>query len=425
MIVTRKLLLAGLVLAAYNAECRIIDSFIRDDVKPKDFERLTENAKKGRTHLAGFGSGFFIAKNGYILTNHHVVENAAEIVVVRKDIAYHAYVVAQSKKRDLALLKINLFPRGTNGVYVINGLPTVPILSFADGVAIGQTVYAVGFPSPQALGFEPKVTRGIVSSKTGFKGCSDNFQMDATLAPGNSGGPVLDEYGHVVGVSVSGAHGASLAANYAINVDSVRKFIPKDVNYARGIPGRILRTEKMLGKVIDSLVLVLNFKEGACERIARTVPDVSDVRKREADVVIQKAVLDARMCKLRKEWDDLKKITEFILDNRGDVGNVREWNELAREMLGLHLVIVADADGRDVPARVKPFCGFKEDYVECGKEVGLYGGRKKRGFPVEAQLDYEDEKWRWRGELKCCYDWRGTKEIRVSMKRVGLIKEGK
>jgi hypothetical protein len=208
-------------------------------------------------------------------------------------------------------------------------------------------------------------------------------------------------------------------------MDSVRKFIPKDVNFPRGVPCRILRTEKMLGKVIDSLVLILNFKEGACERIVRTAPDVSDVREREADAVIQKAVLDARMCKLRKEWGDLKKITEFILDNRGDVGNVREWNELAREMLGLHLVIVADADGRDVPARVKPFCGFKEDYVECGKEVGLYGGRNKRGFPVEAQLDYEDEKWRWRGELKCCYDWRGTKEIRVSMRRVGLVKEGK
>ena len=418
-------LLAGFMLTAFTVESQIIDSFIRDDVKPKDFERLTGNAKRGRTHLAGLGSGFFVSKNGYILTNHHVVENAAEIVIVRKDTAYRAHVVAQSKKRDLALLKINLFPRGTNGVYVINGLPTVPALALADGATIGQTVYAVGFPNPKVLGFEPKVTKGIVSSKTGYEGCTDNFQMDATLAPGNSGGPVLDEYGHVVGVSVSGAHGASLAANYAINMDSVRKFVPKDVNFSRGVPGRILRTEKMLGKVIDSIVLILNFKEGACERIVRTAPDASDVRKREADTIIQKAMLDARMCKLRKEWKDLKEITEFILDNRGDVSEVRAWNELAREELGLHLVIMAEADGRDVPARVKPFCGFKEDYVECGKEVCLFGGRNKRGFTVEAQLDYEDEKWLWRGELKCCYDWRGTKEIRVAMKRVGLVKEAK
>ena len=117
-------LLANWLVAGPSGGEGIVDSFIRDGVKPKDFEKLTQNAKKGRTHLAGFGSGFFITKDGYILTNHHVVEDAAEIVVVRGDIAYRAFPVAQSKKRDLALMKINLFPRGTNGVYVVNGIPT-------------------------------------------------------------------------------------------------------------------------------------------------------------------------------------------------------------------------------------------------------------------------------------------------------------
>ena len=412
-------LLANCLVAGPSAGDSIVDSFIRDGVKPKDFEKLTQNAKKGRTHLAGFGSGFFITKDGYILTNHHVVEDAAEDVVVRGDVAYRAFPVAQSKKSDLALMKINLFPRGTNGVYVVNGIPIVPFLSLADGCQIGQTIYAIGFPKPEVLGFEPKVTRGIVSSLTGFRGQKDNFQMDAALTGGNSGGPVVDEYGNVVGVSVATAHRASLSANYAINMDTVCKFIPKEVKFARGIAGRALKTEKVIARVTDATVLVLKYGEGACERITRTVTDADDVQARENDTRIRKAMLDARMCKLKKEWKDLKDITDWILDSRGEVGDVREWNDLAREELGLHLIILAEADGRDVTASIKPICGFKEDFVPCGKPVRLFGGRDRRGFPVEAQLDYEDDEWIWRGELKCRYDWRGTKEIRVVLKHIG------
>lgn len=411
--------LANWLVAGPSGGDGIVDSFIRDGVKPKDFEKLTQNAKKGRTHLAGFGSGFFITKNGYILTNHHVVEDAAEVVVVRGDIAYRAFPVAQSKKDDLALMKINLFPRGTNGVYIVDGIPTVPFLPLANGCEIGQTIYAIGFPKPEVLGFDPKVTRGIVSSLTGFRGQKDNFQMDAALAGGNSGGPVVDEYGNVVGVSVATAHRASLSANYAINMETILKFIPKEVKFSRDVAGRMLKTEKVIARVVDATVLVLKYGEGACERITRTVTDADDVRARESDTRIRKAVLDARMCKLKKEWKALKDITDWILEERGDVGEVREWNNLAREELGMHLVIVAEADGRDVTARVKPICGFKDDFVECGKAVRLYGGRDRCGFPVEAQLDYEDDEWLWRGELKCRYDWRGTREIRIVMKHIG------
>lgn len=413
-------MLANWMVAGPSGGSAILDSFIRDGVKPEDFPKLTESAKMGRTHFAGSGSGFFITKDGYILTNHHVVENAAEIVVVRGDIAYRARIIEQSKKSDLALLKINLFPRGTNGVHVVNGIPTVPSLPLSGGCEIGQTVYAVGFPKGRLLGWEPKVTRGIVSSLTGFMGQKDKFQMDASIAGGNSGGPVVDEYGHVVGVSVACAHGVSLAANYAINVETMRKFIPSGVKYILGTPGRVMRTERMMKKAIESTVIVLNYGEGACERIVRTLTDADDVRNREDDTRIRKAMLDARMCKLRKDWKNLKQITDWILDSRGEVGDAREWNDLAREELGLHLVIVAEAGGRDVRASVKPICGFKEDFIECGKPMCLYGGRDmRRGFPVEAQLDYEDDEWMWRGELKCRYDWRGTKEVRIVMKHVG------
>jgi len=400
------------------------DSFLRDNVKPVDFKLLTENAKRGRTHLAASGSGFFITKDGYILTNHHVVDGAKEIVVIRQGAAYLADVVAKNKDLDLGLLKINLFPRATNGTYVVNGIPTVPPLELSDDCKVGQTVYAIGFPKTEILGYEPKVTRGIVNSLTGFKGDKQIFQMDAGIDSGNSGGPVVDEFGHVVGVAVAVYTGSRSAnINYAVNMVSVRKFLPTGVKVSWGVPGRRITPEKVSQKTIDSLVFVLVYNEGACEKIVSTATDPEDSLNRERATRLKKAMLDAKWCKLKKEWKDLLEITDWILDAQGEVGEVREWNDLARDELGMHLVLVAEVDGRDVIARVKPVCGFKEEFVECGRPVALYGGRGKRGFDVEAKLSYEDDEWEWAGECKCVYDWRGTKEKRIVLKRVG--KKGK
>ena len=398
---------------------QIRDSFLRDDVKPDEFPRLTENAKRGRTHWACYGSGFFITKDGYILTNHHVIEDARELVVVWRKTAYLADVVAKNKELDLGLLKINLFPRATNGTYVVNGIPTMPALELSDDCKVGQTVYAIGFPEAEILGYEPKMTRGIVGSISGRKGRKGFFQMDAMITHGNSGGPVVNENGLIVGVAQGGSPDISQNYNYAVNMESVRKILPKNVNVTWGVPGRRIAPEKLAKKVIDSLVYVLNFKEGACEQITSTVTDPDDVRKRENATRLKKAMLDAKWCKLKKEWKGLLGITDWILDTQGDVGDARAWNELARDELGMHLIVVAEADGHDVDATIKPICGFKEDFVKCGKTTALYGGESKRLFNVEALLEYEDDEWCWGGELKCRYDWSGTKEIRVVMKKKG------
>ena len=420
MSILSSLVLAYVASVGSSGSGLVHDSFLRDDVKPDDFKRLTENARCGRTHLAASGSGFFITKDGYILTNHHVIDGAKEVVVIRRGTAYLADVVAKNKERDLGLLKINLFPRATNGTYIVNGIPTVPALEFSDDCKVGQSVYAIGFPKTEILGYEPKVTKGIVNSLTGFKGDRHQFQMDAGIDSGNSGGPVVDDFGHVVGVAVAGYMGSRSAnINYAVNMESVRKFLPKAVKVSWGVAGRRISPEKVSRKVIDSLVFILIYNEGACERITSTVTDPDDALKRENATRLKKAMLDAKWCKLKKEWNDLLKITDWILDVQGDVGEVRAWNDLARDELGMHLIIVAEADGRDVVARVKPICGFKEEFVECGRPVALFGGRDKRGFDVEAKLTYEDDEWEWAGELKCVYDWRGTKEKRIVLKHVG------
>ena len=399
------------------------DSFIRDGVKIEDFQRLTDNAKKGVTHLDSSGSGFFITADGYLLTNNHVVDQAAELVVVKDGVAYKAELKAKNKEHDLALLKVNAFPRSTNGVMVVNGLPRFKPLQRAleKTCSVGQTALVIGYPEVQIQGTEAKVTKGIVSSLSGFSLGKEKvdyvFQVDATINHGNSGGPVVNEWGALIGVSAAGLTEFGIDnAYYAVKLDEVIKFLPKDVKLEPSVLRKRRSTVDVVADVIKSTVIILNYAKGSYGKIKESA---TDTERREDAAQLRKSVLYARMCKLRKEWGDLKAVTDSILERHGEVEDVKAMNDLARDELGLHLIIVAEADGHDVAAKIKPICGFKDDFVECEKPVALYGGVVKRRFPVEAKLSFEDDEWMWAGELKCEYDWRGTKEVRVQLKHIG------
>ncbi len=134
------------------------------------------------------GSGFIIDKEGYILTNNHVIENAGMIMVkLANEKEYEAKVVGRDPRTDLALVKINA--RGD--------LPVVR-LGDSDAVQVGDWVLAIGNP----FGLGQTVTAGIVSAKGRVigQGPYDDFiQTDAAINPGNSGGPLFNTKGEVVG----------------------------------------------------------------------------------------------------------------------------------------------------------------------------------------------------------------------------------
>jgi len=139
------------------------------------------------------GSGFIITKDGYILTNYHVIENASEIIVSLSDHKkdYKAKVIGQDKNLDIALIKIE--PAKT--------LVTT-VLGDSDSLEIGAWVVAIGNP----FGLGGTVTAGIVSQKgrTLGSGPYDNFiQTDASINPGNSGGPLFNIKGEVVGINTA------------------------------------------------------------------------------------------------------------------------------------------------------------------------------------------------------------------------------
>ncbi len=161
----------------------------------------------------GLGSGFIIDKDGYIVTNNHVVDGADTIKVVLKDeTEYPAKVIGRDPVTDIALIKIE----------AKGNLPTVALGS-SDDLKVGEWVTAIGSP----FGLQYTVTAGIVSAKgraIGSGPYDDFIQTDASINPGNSGGPLINMKGEVVGINtmiIAGGQGIG----FAIPIDMAKGIV--------------------------------------------------------------------------------------------------------------------------------------------------------------------------------------------------------
>jgi serine protease Do len=180
---------------------------------PSPFEQDQPQREQKRTSL---GSGVIISKDGYIVTNNHVVENADTINVRLTNFEeYDAKVIGRDPKTDLALLKIA--PR--------NGLP-VTGFGDSDKLRVGDWVMAIGNP----FGFEQTVTAGIVSGKGRSLGSGpyESFiQTDASINPGNSGGPLFNLKGEMVGINsaIYSRSGGNIGIGFAIPANMAKNVI--------------------------------------------------------------------------------------------------------------------------------------------------------------------------------------------------------
>ncbi|MBO4354358.1 MAG: trypsin-like peptidase domain-containing protein [Clostridia bacterium] len=183
------------------------------------------------------GTGFALDE-GYIVTNNHVVEGATTIKIygVRGDMerCYRAKVVGTDKINDLALLKMESYISTNTDV-----LPYSVKFSMAE---VGEDIFVLGYPLTQLLGNEIKLTNGIISSRTGYDGDVNNYQISAPVQPGNSGGPVFDKDGNVVGIVVSGMD-KKLATNvnYAIKTSCLANLVESVADKTIFPTGRNLR----------------------------------------------------------------------------------------------------------------------------------------------------------------------------------------
>ncbi len=170
------------------------------------FKRFFDEAPPQRRPVRAGGSGFIVNANGFIITNNHVVENAANIQVKLDDgREVPAKVVGRDAKTDLALLKIDA-----------TGLPVIP-LGDSKALQVGEPVMAIGNP----FALEQTVTTGIVSATGRVIGSGpyDNFiQTDASINPGNSGGPLINARGEVIGINTAifSRGGGSVGIGFAV-----------------------------------------------------------------------------------------------------------------------------------------------------------------------------------------------------------------
>jgi serine protease Do len=180
----------------------------------------------------GTGSGFIVDKNGYIITNHHVVDSADKIVVKihNDETEYKAKVIGFDKETDLAVIKIS------------PNKPLTPLnVGNSDAVQVGDWAIAIGSP----FGLEATVTAGIVSAKgrdfAGAQPFQKFIQTDAAINPGNSGGPLLNSNGEVIGVNtmIATRSGGYEGIGFALPVNMAVKVYNQLINTGRVTRGSI------------------------------------------------------------------------------------------------------------------------------------------------------------------------------------------
>jgi len=164
-----------------------------------------------KTPVKSLASGVIIDRDGYIVTNYHVVEDASELAVALADgTSYSTRIVGADPDLDIALLKVEA-----------EGLPPIAVADIND-VAVGDVVLAVGNP----LGVGQTVTQGIISAvvRRGVKPVDNYIQTDAAINPGNSGGALIDTAGRLVAINVLilSHSGGSEGIGFAIPVDLVQ-----------------------------------------------------------------------------------------------------------------------------------------------------------------------------------------------------------
>lgn len=213
----------------------------------------SENSKATFKKSSGTsGSGFFVSTNGLIATNAHVVEGAKNIKVnISNDIGnfnYKAKLVLIDSKNDVALIQLEDDK--------FNGLTSLPY-GISEKADIGEKSFTIGYPLNDIMGTNYKVTDGIISAKSGIADDVRYYQISIPLQPGNSGGPLFNNQGNVIGITSaklnSKAVGTSIEnVNYAIKATyllSLMNMIPNTI-----IPQP---SNQLLGKELKEQVKIL------------------------------------------------------------------------------------------------------------------------------------------------------------------------
>ncbi len=185
----------------------------------KEKEKKSTPSDDNKLYSASSGTGFVISNDGYIISNNHVVDQCGKVNLHYRGNIIPTKVIANDKGNDLSLIKVD---KKFEDYFLIS----------SEDISLLNEIYVAGYPFGKAISSSVKVNKGVVSSLTGIGDNYSQIQIDAALQPGNSGGPIINDKGNVVGVAV-----AKLDFKKIMEVFDT---IPEDTNF--GIKSSVLKT---------------------------------------------------------------------------------------------------------------------------------------------------------------------------------------
>lgn len=204
-----------------------IDNFIVKEFNPS---ASAPNISIDDANVKKSGSGFIVSKKGYIVTNHHVVEGGGKISVEINlpggSKSFNAKIAVDDDQHDLAILQIS--------DTALSSLPEIPYDLRSTSFSVGENVFALGYPlALSGMGKEVKFTDGKISAKTGYNNSLSSFQITVPVQPGNSGGPLFDNSGELIGIVNASIRNAD-NVSYAIKTDYLKvllEVLPDPVSF--------------------------------------------------------------------------------------------------------------------------------------------------------------------------------------------------
>ena len=370
------------------------------------FDRFFKDQQPKNFRQRSLGSGFIIDKQGYILTNNHVVEGTDEIKVkLADDTEIKAKIVGRDPKSDLALIRIKTD-------HPLKPLP----LGDSDKLEVGDWVLAIGNP----FGLGNTVTAGIVSAKYRHIGARsyDNFiQTDAPINPGNSGGPLLNTAGEVIGINTAiyTQSGGSIGIGFAIPINIAKKLLPqlKKGKVERGWLG------VMIQKITPELKKKLHLKTEHGALVADVTPGGPAAKAgiKRGDVIVS---YDGKPI---KEMNDLP-----YLVGTTPVGKVVEVEVIRKgkkKVFQVKIGKMKEEKESEAPGEAKPNLGMSVEELtpQLARQLGLTETSGLVVVDVEANSPAQ-EAGLHPGDLILEVDQVPMKDLETFNKKIGSYKKG-
>lgn len=210
----------------------------------QEYQKALEEAQK----RAGWSGSGFALNQGHIVTNYHVIEDAKTILIkgVKGDFQteLRAKVVATDKINDIAILKID--------DERFKGFGAIPYKVKREMSDVGESVWALGYPMVGVMGDEVKFTDGKISARTGIQGDMSVYQISVPIQPGNSGGPLFDNNGNIVGITSSGLNREAFYSenvNYAIKTSYLYNLIESSMSASILPQGTAMQGQSLTEKI--------------------------------------------------------------------------------------------------------------------------------------------------------------------------------